>query len=152
MRRGQTGWNLSDSKHFEKAWAGWKKKHNFRAVRFCMATPRVVLSYIDVWTDSDRADVIDERRCVAGSHLSKLSSTTQTVVKLSSAQENQSSTRSSRQREWRWMHKRWQGTWVQICSPRSIARARIANRRGAGYNIMSRRVGLCCRRAIENRK
>ena len=65
-----------------------------------MGTPRVVwrsekqapLSYLDVWTDSDHAGCTKSRRStsaavlMAGHHILRLSSTTQTVVALSSGE------------------------------------------------------------------
>ena len=79
----------------ETAWTALK-----RAVRFCLGTPRVIwqferqppITFLDAWSDSDRAGCLRTRRStsctalMAGKHLLRFSSTTQTVVALSSGE------------------------------------------------------------------
>ena len=79
----------------EAAWAALK-----RAVRFCLGAPRVVwqyvcqppLNHLDLWSDSDHAGCVRTRRStscsalMAGRHLLRFSSTTQTVVSLSTGE------------------------------------------------------------------
>ena len=79
----------------EAAWTALK-----RAVRFCLGAPRVVwqyvrqppLNHLDLWSDSDHAGCVRTRRStscsalMAGRHLLRFSSTTQTVVSLSTGE------------------------------------------------------------------
>ena len=80
----------------EAAWSALK-----RAVRFFTGTPRRVvwqfvrqppISYLDVWSDSDHAGCVRTRKStscsalMAGRHLLRFSSTTQTVISLSSGE------------------------------------------------------------------